>query len=363
MATTSRPPNPELLKSDQNRMKRLSLSLALLALGFCAPSLTPNASAQTLINGAGATFPDPLYQKWCDEFKKVDPSVRINYQAIGSGGGQKQMLEQTVDFGASDVPMKDEPLAKAPGKILHLPTVAGAVVITYNLEGNPLLRFDGPVIADIFLGKITQWNDPRIAQLNPGIKLPDADILVAHRSDGSGTTAIFTAYLSDVSPEWKQQVGSDTSVRWPVGLGGKGNPGVAGLVKQSRGAIGYVELIFALQNKLPFADLKNTAGNFVTPSLQSVTAAMSEAQIPDDLRFMIINPPGKKAYPIGGCTYLLVYQDLKDHIKQPSHAPKVVEFLKWAETKGQSMASSLDYAPLPETLRQRVLEKIATIKY
>jgi len=321
------------------------------------------AGAQMLINGAGATFPNPLYQKWCSEYRKVDPSVRINYQPIGSGGGQRQVLEQTVDFGGSDVPMKDAQLAKARGKILHIPTVAGAVVVTYNLPGNPKLKLDGPTVADIFLGKITRWNDPRIAALNPGSRLPGQDILIVHRSDGSGTTGIFTAYLNAVSPEWKRRVGSDTSVRWPAGLGGKGNDGVAGQVKQSPGAIGYVELIYALQNKLPFADLKNAAGEFVTPSLESVTAAMAEAKIPEDFRFMIIDPPGKGAYPIGGCTYILVYEDLKAHIKDPSHARKVVEFLKWAETKGEDMAMALDYSPLPDGLRKRVLERINTIKY
>lgn len=333
-----------------------------LVLGGGLLAAQTGAFAQMLINGAGATFPNPIYQKWTAEYKKADPTVQINYQSIGSGGGQKQLLEQTVDFGASDVPMKDDQLAKAPGKILHIPTVAGAVVITYNLPGNPKLKFDGPAVANIFLGTITRWNDPRIAALNPGVQLPDTDMLVVHRSDASGTTGIFTAYLNAVSSEWKTKVGSDTSVQWPAGLGGKGNEGVSGQVKQSPGAIGYVELIYALQNKLPFADLKNTAGNFVTPSLESITAAMATAQVPDDLRFMIINPPGEDAYPIGGCTYLLVYQDLKAHIKDPSHAAKVVAFLKWAETDGQKMASALDYAPLPASLQKRVLEKIGTIK-
>jgi phosphate transport system substrate-binding protein len=343
--------------------KQILLSLALAAVSCFQQNVVTSASAQVLINGAGATFPNPLYSKWFSEYAKLDPSVQFNYQSIGSGAGQRQLLAQTVDFGASDVPMKDEQLKNAPGKILHIPTVAGAVVITYNLEGNPKLKLDGSTLADIFLGQITKWNDPRIAALNPGVNLPRTDIVVAHRSDGSGTTGIFTAYLNTVSPAWKEKVGSDVSVQWPAGLGGKGNDGVSGLVKQSPGAIGYIELIYALQNKLPIADMKNAAGNFVTPSLDSVTAAMEGAQIPDDLRFMIINPPGDTAYPIGGCTYLLVYEDLKGHIKDPSHATKVVDFLKWAETDGQKLAPALDYAPLPEALRKRVLERIDTIKH
>ena len=213
-----------------------------------------------LINGAGATFPYPIYSKWFDEYAKVDPSVRFNYQSIGSGGGQKQILAQTVDFGASDGPMSDENLAKAPGKILHIPTVAGAVVVTYNLPGAPKLKLDGPTIVDVFMGKITKWNDARIAEQNPGVQLPAVDIVVVHRSDGSGTTYIFTDYLSTISHTWREEVGKNTSVKWPVGLGGKGNEGVAGQVKQTPGAIGYVELIYALQNKLPFADVKNAAG-------------------------------------------------------------------------------------------------------
>jgi phosphate transport system substrate-binding protein len=345
-----------------NAKRLIMLVLAVTAVSL-HPGFAPSAPAQMLINGAGATFPNPLYSKWTDEYTRVDPSVHINYQSIGSGGGKRQLVEQTVDFGASDVPMRDDEMSKAPGKILHIPTVAGAVVITYNLEGNPQLKLDGDVIADIFLGKITQWNDPRIARLNPGVKLPSVDIIIAHRADGSGTTGIFTAYLSAISAEWRGKVGSDTSVKWPTGLGGKGNEGVSGLVKQSPGAIGYVELIYALQNKLAMADVKNASGKYVTPSLQSVTAAMATAQVPDDLRFMIINPPGDESYPIGGCTYLLVYEDLKSHLKDPSHGAKLVEFLKWAETDGQKMAAPLDYAPLPAALQKRALEIIGTIKY
>jgi phosphate transport system substrate-binding protein len=323
-----------------------------------ALGLSTNASAQMMINGAGATFPYPIYSKWFDEYAKVDPSVRFNYQSIGSGGGQKQILAQTVDFGASDGPMTDDNLAKAPGKILHIPTVAGAVVITYNLEGNPALKFDGDTIANIFLGKINKWNDPKIAATNPGVKLPDKEIVVVHRSDGSGTTFIFTDYLSKVSAEWKQKVGNNTSVNWPTGIGGKGNEGVSGQVKQTPGAIGYVELIYALQNKMPYADIKNAAGEFVKPTIESVTAALATAQIPDDFRFSMTNAPGKDAYPIAGATWLLVYEQQKD----PAKGKKLVEFLKWALTKGEGMAKDLNYAPLPDEVQKRVLKRIDEIK-
>ena len=311
-----------------------------------------------LINGAGATFPYPIYSKWFDEYAKVDPSVRFNYQSIGSGGGQKQIMAQTVDFGASDGPMSDDNLSKAPGKILHIPTVAGAVVVTYNLEGNPALKLDADTIAGIFLGTIKKWNDPKIAATNTGTKLPDQDIVVVHRSDGSGTTFIFTDYLSKVSSEWKSKAGTNTSVSWPAGIGGKGNEGVSGQVKQTPGAIGYVELIYAIQNKMPYADIKNSAGEFVKPTLDSVTAALATANVPDDFRFSMTNPMGKDAYPIAGATWLLVYQQQKD----PTKGKKLVEFLKWALTKGETMAKDLDYAALPDSVRQRVLKRVDEIK-
>ena len=337
-------------------MKKLIL---FLLGGGCLFAAQTGAQAQLLINGAGATFPYPIYSKWFDEYTKVDPSVRFNYQSIGSGGGQKQILEQTVDFGASDGPMSDENLAKAKGKILHIPTVAGADVITYNLPGNPKLKLDGDAIANIFLGNITRWNDPKIAALNPGVDLPDLPVIVVHRSDGSGTTYIFVDYLSSISPVWADSVGKGTSVKWPVGLGGKGNEGVAGQVKQLSGAVGYVELIYAKQNKMPYADVKNAAGNFITPTIESVTAALATAKIPDDFRFSMVNAPGDQAYPIAGTTWLLVYEKQKDATK----GKKLVEFLNWALTKGEGMASSLDYASLPENVQQRVLERIKTIKY
>jgi phosphate transport system substrate-binding protein len=320
--------------------------------------LSATVSAQMAINGAGATFPYPVYSKWFDEYAKVDPSVRFNYQSIGSGGGQKQILSQTVDFGASDGPMSDDNLAKAPGKILHIPTVAGAVVMSYNLPGSPKLKLDGETIAGMYLGQIKKWNDPKLTALNPGTKLPDDDIVVVHRSDGSGTTFIFTDYLSKVSPEWKSKVGNNTSVNWPVGLGGKGNEGVSGQIKQTPGAIGYVELIYAIQNKMPDAQVKNAAGELVEPTIGSVTAALATAQIPDDFRFSMTNAPGKDAYPICGATWLLVYQQQKD----PAKGKKLVEFLKWALTKGEGMAEKLDYAPLPDNVQQRVLKRIDEIK-
>jgi phosphate transport system substrate-binding protein len=331
--------------------KILGLTIAL--------GLSANASAQMMINGAGATFPYPIYSKWFDEYAKVDPSVRFNYQSIGSGGGQKQIMAQTVDFGASDGPMSDDNLAKAPGKIFHIPTVAGAVVISYNLPESPKLKLDGDTIAGMYLGQIKKWNDPKLTALNPGTKLPDQDIVVVHRTDGSGTSFIFTDYLSKVSPEWKSKVGNNTSVNWPVGLGGKGNEGVSGQIKQTPGAIGYVELIYAIQNKMPDAQVKNAAGQIVEPTLESVTAALATAEIPDDFRFSMTNAPGKDAYPICGATWLLVYQQQKDAAK----GKKLVEFLKWAEDKGEAMATALDYAPLPESVQQRVLKRIDEVKF
>jgi phosphate transport system substrate-binding protein len=329
------------------------------ALAILNSILISPASAQLTINGAGATFPYPIYSKWFDEYAKVDPSVRFNYQSIGSGGGQKQIIAQTVDFGASDGPMSDDNLKSAPGKLLHIPTVAGAVVITYNLAGNPAVKLDGDAIAGIFLGTIKKWNDPKIAALNSGTTLPDQEIVVVHRSDGSGTTFIFTDYLSKISADWKSKVGNNTSVNWPTGLGGKGNEGVSGQVKQTPGAIGYVELIYASQNKMPYADLKNIDGAFVKATVDSITAAMTTAQIPDDFRFSITNATGKDSYPIAGATWLLVYEQQKDAAK----GRKLAEFLRWSVTKGEEMAKQLDYAPLPEDLRQRVLKRIEEIKF
>jgi phosphate transport system substrate-binding protein len=338
------------------KLSRFSGQFLGLALAL---GLSASASAQMMINGAGATFPYPIYSKWFDAYIKVDPSVRFNYQSIGSGGGQKQILAQTVDFGASDGPMSDDNLSKAPGKLLHIPTVAGADVVAYNLPGNPALKLDADAIAGVFLGEIKKWNDPKIAALNPGVTLPDQEIVVVHRSDGSGTTYIWTDYLSKISSEWKTKVGTNTSVNWPTGIGGKGNEGVAGQIKQTPGALGYVELIYAIQNKMPYAEVKNAAGKFVKPSLESITAAMATAQIPDDFRFSITNAPGEGAYPICGATWLLVYEQQKDATK----GKKLVEFLKWSQKDGEKMAKDLDYAPLPEALQARVLKRINEIKF
>jgi phosphate transport system substrate-binding protein len=320
------------------------------------------APAQMQLNGAGATFPYPIYSKWFNEYIKVDPSVRFNYQSIGSGGGIKQITEQTVDFGASDGPMTDEQLKAAPGHLMHFPTVMGAVVLTYNIEGIATgLKFTPEAIAGIFLGKISKWNDPQLTGPNPGVSLPPRDIVVVHRSDGSGTSYIFTDYLSKVSKDWDNKVGKGTSVNWPAGLGGKGNEGVTGLVKQTPFSIGYVELIYALSNELPFGQVKNQAGNLITPSLESVPAAVAAVaqSMPDDFRVSITNAPGADAYPISGLTWLLVYEKQKDLEK----GKKLVQFLSWMMQDGQKYAAELHYAPLPKEViakEQAALRRVTT---
>jgi phosphate transport system substrate-binding protein len=302
-----------------------------------------------LINGAGATFPFPIYSKWFSDYNKAHPEIQINYQSIGSGGGIKQITERTVDFGASDAPMSDEELAKAKG-LTHLPTVMGAVVVIYNLPGVTTLKLAPETLSDIFLGKISKWNDPAIAKDNAGLKLPDLAIAVAHRSDGSGTTYTFTDYLASAVPAWKAGPGKGKSVSWPAGLGGKGNEGVTGLVKQNEGGIGYVELAYANQNKLPSAELKNAAGQWVKPTLEAVSAAAAEAKIPDDFRVSIVNQPGKAAWPISTFTYLLVWSDAPDAVKGDA----LLKFVWWAEHDGQKLAPSLDYAPLPAPVVAKV---------
>jgi phosphate transport system substrate-binding protein len=317
---------------------------------------TPKAG--TTLTGAGATFPNPIYSKWFDAYYRKT-SVQINYQSIGSGGGIRQFIEGTVDFGATDGPMTDEQIAAVKGDVLHVPTVLGAVTATYNLPslGKTALRFDGPTLADIFLGRVTRWNDRRIAALNPSVNLPAEDILVVHRSDGSGTSYIFTDFLSKVSPEWKAKVGSATSVNWPVGLGGKGNEGVTQQVKQTEGAIGYVELIYALVNGLPLAEVRNPAGRFITPSLESVSAAAQSADLPadTDFRVSITNAPGAEAYPISSFTWLLVHKLNPDTPKNRA----LRGFLDWMlGSEAQATAADLHYAPLPpkviELARQRL---------
>ena len=318
------------------------------------------AGAETLVNGAGATFPYPLYSKWFSEYAKIDTSVKFNYQSIGSGGGIKQITAQTVDFGASDKFLSDEELKAAPGKLLHIPTVMGAVVVTYNIPGVPKgLKLNSEDVANIFLGKITKWNDKRIVDDNPGVNLPDKAIIVVHRSDGSGTTSIFTDYLSGVNSEWAEKVGKGASVKWPVGLGGKGNEGVAGQIKTTQYTIGYVELAYAFENKLPFATLKNKAGSWVEPSIKTTSAAAAAAikNMPADYRISLVNQPAKDAYPIVGFTWLLVYQDQKDKLK----GKKIAEFLTWSLHNGQKMAAPMLYAPLPESVQKMVEKTIKSI--
>lgn len=315
--------------------------------------------AQVLLNGAGSTFDNPAFMLWKESSAKANPNVQINYQPIGSGAGIKQLVSGTVDFGASDAPMTDEAMAKAPGKILHIPIVAGAVAITYNLPGDPKLRFDADMLSGIYLGQITNWNDPKIAALNPDAKLSDMPMIVVHRSDGSGTSFIFTDYLSAVNKDWASKVGKNTSVNWPAGVGGKGNDGVSGQVKQLPGAIGYVELAYAEQNKLPVAELKNADGKFVSPSPESVSKAMATAQIPDDFRFSMVNAPGEGSYPIAGASWVLLYQKQSDAQKGRA----LVAFLRWCVTDGQQLTAKLDYAPLPDTVQQRELKLLDTVTY
>jgi phosphate transport system substrate-binding protein len=324
--------------------------------------LIGGAAAQNIqINGAGATFPNPLYSKWFSEYNKLHPDIRINYQSVGSGAGIQQVIKQTVFFGATDGPMTEEQLQTAPGKILHFPTVLGAVVPVYNIPNlTAELKFSGPLLADIFLGKVTKWNDPAIAKLNAGVTLPATDITVAHRADGSGTTYIWVDYLSKVSPEWKTKVGVNTSVKWPSGVGGRGNEGVVSVVSQTPGAIGYVELIYALQTKTAYGAVQNMAGEFTKASVASVTAAAAAAaaQMPADFRVSITNAPGKGVYPISSFTWLLLYENAKDK----AQAKTMVDFLKWALADGQKFAPELGYAPLPEAVVKLELAALAKVK-
>ena len=310
------------------------------------------------VTGAGATFPAPIYSKWFTQYSAAHPGVEINYQAIGSGGGIQQVTNVTVDFGASDMPMKDDQLAAAKVKVIHIPTVLGAVVPIFNVPGVSDLRLSPDVLADIFLAKITTWNDPRIAKDNPGVNLPGDKITVVHRSDGSGTSFIFTDYLSKVSPEWKLGPGSGTAVYWPTGVGGKGNEGVAAQVRQLSGAIGYVELIYALQNHIDFAAVRNKAGNWVKGSIDGVTAAAATAKIPADYRVSITDAPGPNAYPISSFTYLLI----PAHPADASKEKVIKDMLSWIVNSGESEASGLSYAPLPQALADKVLQTIYALQ-
>jgi phosphate transport system substrate-binding protein len=315
---------------------------------------------QTTLNGAGATFPNPIYSKWFSEYHKLHPEVEINYQSIGSGAGIRQVMAGTVDFGASDMPMTDKQLQDAKAKILNLPTVLGADVPAYNIPGvSGELKFTPEALAGIFLGKITKWNDKAITAANPGVNLPDRDIIVVHRSDGSGTSFIWTDYLSKVSPEWKSQVGSDTSVKWPLGMGGKGNEGVSGMIRQLPGSIGYVELIYAVQNNILYGSVRNAAGVFVKASLESVTAAAASApKMPADFRVSITNSPGKDAYPIASFTWLLIPAQSKN----AANGKILADFLNWMVTDGQKMTTALAYAPLPENVAAKEKEAIKQVK-
>ena len=335
-------------------LKRVTFVLFGLSL------LAGAAAAQTTLNGAGATFPNPIYQKWFSEYHNAHPDLQINYQSIGSGGGIRQLTAGTVDFGASDGPMTDQQLTDAKQKIYHLPTVLGAVVPAYNVPGvSGEVKFSGPVLADIFMGKITNWNDKAIAKLNPGVSFPDRAIVIVHRSDGSGTSYIFTDFLSKVSPEWASGPGKGTSVKWPVGLGAKGNEGVAGVIRQMQGALGYVELIYALQNNIAFGSVQNATGNFVKASLASTTAAAASMKtMPPDFRVSITNAPGKDAYPIASFTWLLVPAQWKDGGK----SKMFTDFLTWMLDNGQGMVEQLNYAPLPKEVAEKERAVIKQIR-
>jgi phosphate transport system substrate-binding protein len=329
-----------------------------IALFLCLALALP-AFAQTTLNGAGATFPYPIYSKWFSEYHKAHSDVQVNYQSIGSGGGIRQVLAGTVDFGASDSPMTDEQLGQAKVKILHTPTVLGAVVPAYNIPGvTGEVKFTPEALAGIFLGKITSWNDKALTAANPGVNFPNQPIVVIHRSDGSGTSYIFTDYLSKVTADWKNGPGKGTSVKWPVGLGGKGNEGVAGMIRQMEGSVGYVELIYALQNKITYGSMKNPAGDFVKASLESVTtAAASVKNMPADFRVSITNAPGKGAYPISSFTWLLIPTKSQD----PNKGKILTDLLNWCETDGQKLTADLSYAPLPDTVVAKVKEAIKQV--
>jgi phosphate transport system substrate-binding protein len=336
----------------KTNMKRISLALAGLLMGSATVAMAQS------INAAGATFPAVIYQKWFDEYHKLHPAIQVNYQSIGSGGGIAQLTAETVDFGASDMPMTPDQMSKLKVPALHFPTVLGGVVPTYNLPGvTQELRFTPETLAGIFLGEITKWNDPKLAKDNPGVKFPSDDIVVVHRGEGSGTTFVWTDYLSKISPDWKAKVGANTSVNWPVGLGGRGNEGVAGLVKQTPGSIGYVELIYAVQTKMAYGYVKNPAGTFLKADLATVTDAAAGAakNMPEDFRVSITNAPGKNAYPISSFTWMLV----PTHIADAAKAKAIREFLTWMLADGQKFAAGLSYAPLPKEV---VAKEIAQIK-
>ena len=340
--------------------QRVALAVCGLWLAGCCAG--GGGGSEVRMQGAGATFPNPLYQKWFSEYNRISPGARFDYQSIGSGGGIKQITTRTIDFGGSDAPMTEEEIRRTRGEILHIPTALGAVGITYHVpEVRAELRLTPEVIAGIYLGRVSRWNDPAIAATNPGLRLPDREITVVYRSDGSGTTFVFTEYLSKISPEWKQQVGSSTAVRWPVGIGAKGNEGITGQIKQTPYAVGYVEHLYAEQNKLPVAAVRNAAGEFVRPSLDSITAAAAGAAgaMPEDLRVSITDAPGETAYPISSFTYLLVYRTQRDQAKGKA----LVAFLWWAVHEGERYAREMSYAPLPPEMVAKAEAKINSITF
>ena len=342
-------------------MNRVLSALTLVAAAWLAGCSSKPQTEQVLLNGAGATFPYPIYSRWFDEYHEQHPEVQINYQSIGSGGGIRQLEAGTVDFGASDMPLSDEQQAKFKTKVLHFPTVLGAVVPVYNIPNvSAELNFSSKALAGIMLGRITKWNDPEIAQANPGVTLPAGEIVVVHRSDGSGTSFIWTDFLSKVSPEWKAKVGAGTSVNWPLGLGGKGNEGVSGLVKQTPNTIGYVELIYAVQNKMPYGRVGNAAGKFIKADLNSLTAAAAGAadNMPADFRVSITNAPGDDAYPISSFTWLLISSRIQD----PAKDRTIHEFLRWILGPGQKMTEALSYAPLPRQVIAKEQQQIDQVQ-
>lgn len=331
--------------------------LLMVVVGLSVAAYATAGSA--LINGAGATFPYPIYSKWFDVYSTVKPDIRFNYQSIGSGGGIKQIIAGTVDFGATDGPMTDQQLADAPARILHIPMVMGAVVPAYNLAGvDKGLKFTPEALADIYLGKITKWNDPKIAEQNPGIQLPDTAIIVARRSDGSGTTYIWVDYLSSVSNEWKLKVGKGTSVNWPVGLGGKGNEGVAGIIKQTPGALGYIEMSYAVKNNLSYGSVQNKSGHFIEPTLTSTSKAAEGVAMPSDFRVSLVNSANPEAYPVSGFTWLLIYKNQTDAFKGQA----ILDFIRWAIHEGQAYTKDLLYAPLPQDVVLMIEKKLAEVK-
>lgn len=343
-------------KGDSFMLKKI---LTGVAVGVSI-AVTALAAGPVLINGAGATFPYPIYSKWFDVYSKAHTGVQFNYQSIGSGGGIKQISAKTVDFGATDGPMTQDQMSQAPGRIYHIPMVMGAVAVVYNIEGVKTgLKLTPDVLADIFLGNITQWNDPRIVTTNPDVDLPNEPILVVHRSDGSGTSYIFTDYLSSVSPQWKAKVGKATSVNWPVGLGGKGNEGVAGVVKQSPGSIAYAELAYAVHNDINYAHIANKSGSFIEPTMTSTSKAAEGVEIPEDFRVSLVDSTNPEAYPIAGFTWLLIYQNMDDPVKGAA----IVDFIKWAIHEGQDYTKDLLYAPLPEDVVAMIEKKLEHVKY